>query len=64
MLQLYPLQWLSVPRVCGGDPKTTIITTNNTPVFPVYAGVILLFETSIYDIPCVPRVCGGDPCHS
>ena len=52
---------LSVPRVCGGDPKSVNVMFDLNLVFPVYAGVILDKGEECFKSYCVPRVCGGDP---
>ena len=53
--------FLSVPRVCGGDPINFSNSCYRLSVFPVYAGVILRFSDFDKTIMRVPRVCGGDP---
>ena len=54
-------QDLSVPRVCGGDPRPGRTIKFIDAVFPAYAGVIPEDGKITVNDPSVPRVCGGDP---
>ena len=50
-----------ITRTCGGDPDVEYPLLVPIIVLPAHAGVILITDEPINNIPSITRTCGGDP---
>ena len=54
-------EFITFPRLRGGDPRTNGKCTSKAILFPAYAGVIPRGTLTAYHKRTFPRLRGGDP---